>query len=199
MASHETASPEIVTPEIAAHAYYKSNYEKNCKGILPNLTDFDLGEKLEMEEKILGFCISANPIQYIKSKLKYRGFNIVRSKLFSRYQFAQYNQYVCTAGFIINRRIEKTRDGNKMLFCTMEDEDGMYETVFFPDSYRKNARAVMNQPLIIIKGRLHFRDNNISVVAREAVGISSIISGMPTYDNTETSIETSSSPLNLLS
>jgi DNA polymerase-3 subunit alpha len=180
---------------------------------LPNLTDFDLGEKLEMEEKILGFCISANPIQYIKSKLKYRGFSIVRSKFFSRYRFAQYNQNVCTAGFVINRRTEKTRDGNKMLFCTMEDEDGMYETVFFPDSYRKNARAVMNQPLIIIKGRLHFRDNNISVIAREAINISSVMSGISADvntiintgtntspgTNTDTNIKASSDPLSSLS
>ena len=160
---------------------------------LPNLIDFDLGEKLEMEEKILGFCISANPIQYIKSKLKYRGFSIVRSKLFSRYRFAQYNQNVCTAGFVINRRIEKTRDGNKMLFCTMEDEDGMYETVFFPNSYRKNARAAMNQPLIIIKGRLHFRDNNISVIAREAISIPSAMSA-----NADINIKASSDPLSSL-
>jgi DNA polymerase-3 subunit alpha len=180
---------------------------------LPNLTDFDLGEKLEMEEKILGFCISANPIQYIKSKLKYRGFSIVRSKFFSRYRFAQYNQNVCTAGFVINRRTEKTRDGNKMLFCTMEDEDGMYETVIFPDSYRKNARAVMNQPLIIIKGRLHFRDNNISVIAREAINISSVMSGISADvntiintgtntspgTNTDTNIKASSDPLSSLS
>ena len=109
------------------------------------------------------------------------------SRFFSRYRFAQYNQNVCTAGFVINRRTEKTRDGGKMLFCTLEDEDGMYETVFFPDSYRKNAGAVMNQPLIIIKGRLHFRDNNMSVIAREAISISSVISGMPVCDNTETS------------
>jgi DNA polymerase III subunit alpha len=183
-ASYDTASREIITPETATEAYYKSIYEKDCKGTLPDLTDFDLGEKLEMEEKILGFCISANPIRYIKSKLKYRGFDIVRSKFFGRYRFAQYNQNVCTAGFVINRRIEKTRDGGKMLFCTMEDEDGMYETVFFPDSYRKNAGAVMNQPLIIIKGRLHFRDNNISVIAREAISISSVMPGISADVNT---------------
>jgi DNA polymerase-3 subunit alpha len=173
--SSSSKEPEMMAPE-------------NCKEILPDLTDFDPGEKLEIEEKILGFCISANPIRYIKSKLKYRGFDIVRSKLFGRYQSAQYNQNVCTAGFVINRRIEKTRDGGKMLFCTLEDEDGMYETVFFPDSYRKNAGTVMNQPLIIIKGRLHFRDNNISVIAREAIGIASIISGIPVCDNAETGL-----------
>ncbi len=178
MTSRKTAPSETAASEMAAH---------NCKEILPDLTDFGLGEKLEIEEKILGFYISADPIRYIKSRLKYRGFNIVASKSFGRYRFAQYNQNICTAGFIISRRIEKTRDGGKMLFCTMEDEDGMYETVFFPDSYRKNAGVVMNQPLIIIKGRLHFRDNNISVIAREAISISSVIPGMPVYDNTETS------------
>ena len=61
-----------------------------------------------------------------------------------------------------------------MLFCTMEDEDGMYEAVFFPDSYRKNAQTVMNNSFIIIRGRLHSKDNNVSLIARDAISIESL-------------------------
>ena len=61
-----------------------------------------------------------------------------------------------------------------MLFCTMEDEDGMYEAVFFPDSYRKNAQTVMNNSFIIIRGRLYPKDNNISLIARYAMSLESL-------------------------
>ena len=58
-----------------------------------------------------------------------------------------------------------------MLFCTMEDEDGMYEAVFFPDSYRKNGQIVMNNSFIIIRGRLHPKDNNVSLIARDVMSL----------------------------
>jgi DNA polymerase III alpha subunit len=82
-----------------------------------------------------------------------------------------YPKDIYTAGIVISKRIEKTRDLKEMMFCTIEDEDGMYEAVFFPEAYRNNIKTVMNNPFIIIKGRLHFRDNTVSVIARDAISI----------------------------
>ncbi len=85
-----------------------------------------------------------------------------------------YLKDIFTAGIVISKRMEKTRDLKNMMFCTMEDEDGMYEAVFFSEAYRKNAKIIANHPLIIIKGRLHFKDNNVSVIAKDAVNIASL-------------------------
>ena len=85
-----------------------------------------------------------------------------------------YLKDIFTAGIVISKRMEKTRDSKTMMFCTMEDEDGMYEAVFFSEAYRKNAKIIANHPFIIIKGRLHFKDNNVSVIAKDAVNIASL-------------------------
>jgi len=61
-----------------------------------------------------------------------------------------------------------------MLFCTMEDEDGMYEAVFFPEAYLKNAKIIAASPFLIIRGRLHFKDNNVSVIAKNAISVEAV-------------------------
>lgn len=147
------------------------------------LEGFSLEEKLEIEAEILGFYVSAHPLQCFRQKLKpklkeYAAPFITRSRDF-------YRQYICSggpsypgdifaAGIVISKRMEKTRDSKTMMFCTMEDEDGMYEAVFFSEAYRKNAKIIASHPFIIIKGRLHFKDNNVSVIAKDAVNIASL-------------------------
>lgn len=145
--------------------------ERVCAGsqlTAERLQDFSPREKLEIEEDILGFYISSNPLECLKKELEISG--ITRSKFFYRQGLA-FQKDVAAAGIIISKRIEKTKGGSKMLFCTMEDEDGMYEAVFFPDSYIKNARTVMNNSFIIIRGRLHPKDNNVSLIARHAISL----------------------------
>ncbi|MBE3138806.1 MAG: hypothetical protein IMZ63_03200, partial [Actinobacteria bacterium] len=145
--------------------------ERVCAGsqlAAEHLQDFSPREKLEIEEDILGFYISSNPLECLKKELEISG--ITRSKFFYRQGLA-FQKDVAAAGIIISKRIEKTKYGSKMLFCTMEDEDGMYEAVFFPDSYIKNAQIVMNNSFIIIRGRLHPKDNNVSLIARDAMSL----------------------------
>ncbi|MBU4450921.1 MAG: DNA polymerase III subunit alpha [Actinobacteria bacterium] len=145
--------------------------ERVCAGsqlAAEHLQDFSPREKLEIEEDVLGFYISSNPLECLKKELEISG--ITRSKFFYR-QGLSFQKDVAAAGIIISKRIEKTKGGSKMLFCTMEDEDGMYEAVFFPDSYIKNAQTVMNNSFIIIRGRLHSKDNNVSLIARDAISI----------------------------
>ncbi|MBN1298142.1 MAG: hypothetical protein JW997_00485, partial [Actinobacteria bacterium] len=55
----------------------------------------------------------------------------------------------------------------------MEDQDGMYEAVFFPDKYDKYIKMISCSAFIIIKGRLYLKDNNVSLIANEAFSVSS--------------------------
>ncbi|MBA7662380.1 DNA polymerase III subunit alpha [subsurface metagenome] len=129
--------------------------------------DFNLEEKLEIEEKILGFCASRSPLQYFRSELE--EYHTVESGHFP--DFISSKKNIFTAGIIITRKIKKTRDGKNMLLCTIEDGDGMYESVFFPDVYKKNSKIIMDQSAIIIEGRLCFKDGEISVIGRNVVSL----------------------------
>ncbi len=106
-------------------------------------------EMLEMEEEILGFCASSSPLRYFKNELEeYRN---VRSRYFP--DLAAGKRSIFNAGIIIARKIKKTRDGKDMLLCIMEDEDGMYEIIFFPHAYKKNLKIIINHSAIMVRGQ----------------------------------------------
>ena len=154
------------------------NFEKNkIMQSIKEQDDFSLEEKLEMEAEILGFYVSDHPLRYFKEyviKAKMPDLKIIRSGLFGLPCYQQVYGCIFSAGIVISKRTEKTKDQKNMAFCTMEDEDGMYEAVFFPDAYQKNLRIIINNPFIIIRGRLHYRDNNISMIAKDAISIAAI-------------------------
>jgi DNA polymerase III alpha subunit len=131
----------------------------------------DSNEKvLEDESRILGFCITGSPLEYFSQELK--RFNPTGSGSFTDAfrsgNKADYMNIYC-AGIMLNRRVEKTKDGSKMLFCTVEDEDGIFEAVFFPAFYQKYLKVLSESKALIIKGTLKYRDGDITVMGKEAI------------------------------
>jgi DNA polymerase-3 subunit alpha len=145
-----------------------------CRRPLPccedYLKDFSTPETLEIEEKILGFCASSSPLDYFKSELK--DHRRVRSSLFENFTGRKEN--IFAAGIIITRKIKKTRDGENILLCTLEDEDGMYESVFFPNTYKKNLKTISGQSAVMIKGRICCKDGHIFLIGKNSVSLSGL-------------------------
>jgi DNA polymerase-3 subunit alpha len=131
----------------------------------------DSNEKvLEDESRILGFCITGSPLGYFCQELKRfspAGSGSFTDAVRSRNK-ADYMNIYC-AGILLNRRLEKTKDGSNMLFCTIEDEDGIFEAVFFPAFYHKYRRVLSESKVLIIKGTLKYRDGDITVIGKEAI------------------------------
>ncbi len=131
--------------------------------------DFSIEEKLLMQVRLLGFYISAHPLQVFKQGLKNSGAS--HAVITKSGSFYNLRGSVTAAGIIISKRIENTKSGQNMMFCTMEDEDGMYEAVFFPLIYKKYIKLLSSERFIVIKGRLHIKDINVSLISKEALGI----------------------------
>ncbi len=142
------------------------------KPSLADRQDFTFEDKLKIEAITLGFCVSASPLDYFKNELK--SFKIIPSSMFPRIVNAAdpaFSGNIFTAGIIINRRVEETRDGKSMLSCTIEDRDGMFESVFFPGPYLENSNVLMNRTIVIIEGRLHYKDGNITLIGNKAIDL----------------------------
>ncbi len=129
------------------------------------IADFSLEEKLDAEKKILGFEVSASPLAFYRRELA--GLDVTDSSNFRP------GDVLC-AGRVINRRQETDRNGNQMLFCTLEDHGGMYEAVFFPRAYTQNKKEVLAYPELLLKGRVCCKDSNFSVTASRAWGLKSL-------------------------
>jgi len=138
---------------------------------LPSAREKDVPEKrLEDESRILGFYISSSLFDYFKEEFK--RFKPCSSGAFSGIIDAGrpvYSRDIYCAGTVLNRRIEKTKNGKSILFCTIEDRDGIFESVFFPDPYQKNIKILSESAILIIRGNLHYRDGDITLIGKEAI------------------------------
>ncbi|MGM0367949.1 MAG: DNA polymerase III subunit alpha [Actinomycetota bacterium] len=142
------------------------------------LGDFSFEEKLKAEKEILGFCVRSNPLSYYRQELK--NLSITPSKDFlllskgkDGHRYTRLKPVTCI-GTVINVNKKKTRDGSFMAFCTLEDRHGMYETVFFPGPYKDNKNIIIQGSPILVKGKLHYRDSNISLIVNKAVGLETL-------------------------
>jgi DNA polymerase III subunit alpha len=129
---------------------------------------------LQDEARIFGFCVSASPLEYFSQELE--SYHPSGSASFGDALSGKRQDHaaICCAGIILNRRVEKTKDGSSMLFCTIEDGDGIFEAVFFPASYRKYMKALSRSRAVIIKGSLKYRDGDITLIGKEAIDLLSL-------------------------
>jgi DNA polymerase III subunit alpha len=139
-----------------------------------SIQDYGLEEKLEIENLILEFCASANPLEYFKNELA--GFNIIKSSSF-RSEVSEkipYKKEIFTSGIILIRRIEKTKAGKEIIFFTVEDSGGMYEAAVFAKQCLKNAGKILPGSPVLINGNLYYKNYDISVVAEKIISLTSL-------------------------
>jgi DNA polymerase III subunit alpha len=134
----------------------------------------DIEEKIEEESRILGFCISYNPLDYFIYELK--KFNPCSSGTFSKILKKTGNNKsgninITCAGIVLSRRVENTKDRKKILFCTVEDRDGIFELVFFSPVYRKYFKTLTENTAMIVKGNLNQIDGDITVTGKEVIDL----------------------------
>ena len=58
------------------------------------------------------------------------------------------------AGWLITGKVVTTKHGDPMEFLTFEDETGIVETTFFPDTYRRFCHIIDRQRPYLLTGRV---------------------------------------------
>ncbi|MEO5951400.1 MAG: DNA polymerase III subunit alpha [Chloroflexia bacterium] len=94
---------------------------------VPSLPEHTLSEKLRLEREALGFVLSCNEMELIDVQ------GAIPSSQLRRYG----DREVKIAGVIAAGRSHMGKDGNKMLFLTLQDREGLIEVVVFSDAYKK--------------------------------------------------------------
>ena len=125
--------------------------------------DYDTSEKIEIESNLLGFCISANPLDYFKDITK--DLNITRSGCFKENISAKrpLRNNVISEGFVLIKRKEACKncgDKREIIFLTLEDRDGMYEAVSFSEPSIKYCEQIKPGTPVLVRGALVFKKND---------------------------------------
>ncbi len=115
---------------------------------LPIPPEYSEGRRLEHEIEVLGFPLSRHPIALFRPFLK--GLQYVQARDMRRYV----GQHVTMIGWLITSKLVRTKKGQPMEFVSFEDTTGLYDTTFFPETYRRFGHMLSSDWPHVLEGSL---------------------------------------------
>ena len=115
---------------------------------------------LQHEAETLGFILSVHPLDLYRDAC--RGIRHVRADQLGRF----IGKDVTTLGLYIAGKTIHTEGGDLMKFVSFEDQTGLYETLFFPDTYKRFCHMLEPMRSYLIKGRVEEDSGAVTMTVR---------------------------------
>jgi len=119
------------------------------------IPDWSNKEKLEKEKEVIGFYLSAHPLETYKKLLTWLNIQSFEN-LLKKGQFdgSQQEITVIGAGLIKSKREIITKKGDRMAFVMLEDLNSSAEIILFPSTFKKVEASLASHQIFIVKGGL---------------------------------------------
>jgi DNA polymerase-3 subunit alpha/error-prone DNA polymerase len=114
----------------------------------PSLAPDDPRARLHAEMQALGFLCDVHPMVLCADAVNRR--HVVKAKDLPRLA----GRRVRCAGFLVTGKVVSTLQGEPMEFITFEDETGLLECTFFPETYRRFCHMLDHQRPYFIEGKV---------------------------------------------
>lgn len=123
--------------------------------------------QLKYEKEVLGLFISGHPLARHHERL----FNLVTANS-TRLKDLNDGDSAVVGGIITKMKtfIPKQKK-ERMAFLTLEDMDGFFEVIVFSDLYARNTSLLSEDALIMVSGRVSYRDSEPKLIAEDIVPI----------------------------
>lgn len=119
-------------------------------------------EKLSWEKELLGLYISGHPLDKFRDILQKRDVNIKKVK-----EEMKEGMLAVLGGIIEEVRQVVTKKNDTMAFVRLADLSGAIEIVVFPKVYEEFKNLLSPESLVAVKGRISFRNDEISIIAEK--------------------------------
>ncbi|MEK7472900.1 MAG: DNA polymerase III subunit alpha [Patescibacteria group bacterium] len=127
-----------------------------------SIDDFTDEERENFERQLLGFSISAKPINELLDPLE----NNTTHKIFELNPEEQRGKTVKIAAIIREARVILTKKNNsEMAFVKAEDTTGVVDMVVFPKIYQDVKNLLVDGKVVLITGKVESREDEISFIA----------------------------------
>jgi error-prone DNA polymerase len=113
---------------------------------VPELGHYDFRTTLLHEVEILGFPLSVHPLELYQDH--WRGPDIVPAKEMEKH----IGEWVTMVGWWVTNKMVYTKQEEPMAFISFEDTTALYETIFFPDTFRKYCSRFTPVRPYLLKG-----------------------------------------------
>jgi DNA polymerase III alpha subunit len=110
----------------------------------------DPGERVRLKNEYarLGFLTDRSPLWFWSGTLS----GIARIR--GRDMVSRVGEDATLAGMLVTVKEILTIDGKPMEFVSFEDEEAIFETVFFPEAFRKYGAVLDNEAPFVLRGRI---------------------------------------------
>ena len=130
--------------------------------------EFSEKEKLGWERELLGFYLSGHPLEQHQLKLKNNNIKSIKELLANSSK--TFNGNGCKIAGVISKIHRITsKAGQPILFVTVEDIKNSLEVVVFSDALAKNPAIWKENNVVVVSGRLSWRNNEPKFVCQQAV------------------------------
>ena len=133
---------------------------------MPAMEEWEDNVLLEMEKEALGFYITGHPMdKYREIIRKYASVNT------QTLQEAANEKMIRIGGALKVTKLHKTKKGDMMAFCNIEDQFASVEVVVFPKVYALTHTFLAQEQIIILEAEVQKSENAVKLLAEKIVPI----------------------------
>ena len=115
--------------------------------------EFEQAELLAVEKEAIGLFISAHPLKPIREALRARA-DCSLSALANRRD----KDWVSVGGIITESKRIRTRNGDHMMFATLDDLEGAVEMLVFGKALAEHEAALAVDQVVLVRGRVDHKE-----------------------------------------
>jgi DNA polymerase-3 subunit alpha len=115
--------------------------------------EFDQAELLAVEKEAIGLFISAHPLKPLREALRARA-DCSLAALADRRD----KDWVTVGGIIVEAKRIRTRNGDPMMFATLDDLAGSVEMLVFGKALAEYESALAVDEVVLVKGRVDHKE-----------------------------------------
>jgi DNA polymerase-3 subunit alpha len=128
----------------------------------PRVSTWSPQELLAAEKEILGFFITAHPLDRYERQLA----RLVTCRTVDLRNLPS-QQKVTLAGVIQGLRLKNSRKGDRYATFFLEDKHGIVEVIAWPDTFRKHEALITGNDPLCLAGRLDVSEERRQIIAEE--------------------------------
>lgn len=141
---------------------------------LPKLEEYSDMNRLADEAEHLQIIISRHPLEIFRPRIRRILASLPDTLSDSRDVSDGEGREILLAGTLVTEKETRTKSRQLMSFVSFEDPHGMFETVFFPDSYEANASPLEEGSAFLIRGMVEKEFGVCQIQVKELIPLSRV-------------------------
>ncbi len=148
--------------------FQSSGQAKSDHDNLPAIEEWPLLELLSFEKAMLGFYITAHPLEQYKKMLKKYSISTINDL---RTQHIT-GKEITVAGILEKVKLTLTkRTSEKMAIIRLEDTEGSIDTLVYPETFKQTFKYIREDAVVVVKGKLDLREEIPKITASNIIPI----------------------------